>query len=120
MNNANMSTATKRLKFTYSEIFGVTQYVYLGFTAPRQGQTFTRRGSDISVDGIPRELTMDNIYNADERGLALGVVLVNKDGYNTDDVYKFATLFNQRSSTKKITKVIDNRGLMVERSMMMN
>lgn len=104
------------LKFTRSECFQLKQYIYLGVTNPRASQTMTMT----QESNTAKPISIDAIYDADNVGLAREVILVNKDGYKTQNIIEFANKFNARSTKKKITHILTMKDLAVERAVVWN
>lgn len=107
---------TTTIKFTRSECCNLKQYIYLGVTNPRAGQTITLT----QENNTPKPLNVDAIYDADKVGITREVILVNKDGYKEQDVMEFAKRFNTRSTEKKITRILTMQDVVVERAIIWN
>lgn len=112
----------KDLRFVTTERYGLTQYVYLGYVKRLSSRTITGKQA-VSAD-IPMSLNIINLNTIDRMNGSVPVrdiVLVNvQQSYPMDDIMNFANHFNQQGYDKRITKVLDERGLAVEKAILLN
>lgn len=112
----------KDLRFVTTERYGLTQYVYLGYVKRLSNRTITGKQA-VSADN-PMSLNIINLDSLDKRSGSVPVrdiVLVNvQQSYPMDDILNFANHFNQQGYGKRITKVLDERGLAVEKATLLN
>lgn len=111
------------IKFVTTEKVGLTQYIYLGYVKRRYNHTVMGQRA-ISSDN-PLSLNILNLQSLDQQNKSIparDLVLVNgqQSNYTSDELLHFAHNFNQQGYSKKIVKVIDERGLALERAVLMN
>lgn len=112
----------KDIRFVTSERYGLTQYVYLGYVKRLSNRTITGKQA-VSADN-PMSLNTINLDSLDKLNGNVPVrdiVLVNvQQSYPMEDIMNFANHFNQQGYGKRITKVLDEQGLAVEKATLLN
>lgn len=112
----------KDIRFVTSERYGLTQYVYLGYVKRLSNRTITGKQA-VSADN-PMSLNTINLDSLNKQSGSVPVrdiVLVNvQQSYPMEDIMNFANHFNQQGYGKRITKVLDEQGLAVEKATLLN